>query len=336
MASIRVAINGFGRIGRLVFRAMVQNPEYDVVLINDLSPVDLLATLLQNDSNHGRLEQTVSCDSNFIYVDERRIQFFSEQNVKNLPYTEIAVDFIVDATGVYNTVEKASEHLATGSSATVVITAPSPDVNMFVMGVNHTQYDPEQDRIVSNASCTTNCLAPMAKVLNDSFQIKEGLMTTIHAATATQVVVDSAIGRDKRASRSSFNNIIYSSTGAAKALGKVIPELEGKISGNAVRVPVTNVSVVDLTVRLERSTSLDEIAAKMKEASETYMHGIMGYTEEQLVSTDFNGCPLSSVYDRYAGIQLNPQFFKLVSWYDNEWGYANRCVDLISYMSNAK
>ncbi len=335
MAAIRVAINGFGRIGRLVFRAIVNNPEFEVVLINDLAPIHHLANLFLNDSVHGRLDADVHVDSNFIYVNEKRIQVFAESNPQNIPYSEIAVDYVIEATGHFNTIEEAKKHQAGGAnSAVVIITAPSNDAPMFVMGVNNTSFNKETNRIISNASCTTNCLAPIAKVLNDNFEIIEGLMTTIHAATASQQVVDVAKGRDIRAQRSTLNNIIPSSTGAAKAVGKVIPDLENKLTGMAFRVPVTDVSVVDLTVRLAKSTNLEEIAALMKEASETHMQGILGYTEELLVSSDFIGCPLSAVYDKNAGIQLSPQFFKLVAWYDNEWGYANRCVDLMRYISS--
>lgn len=332
--AVRVAINGFGRIGRMAYRAMVDNPEFDVVFINDTASIESLAPLLQNDSVHGRLSQIVSHDSNFLYVDDVRTQVFAEKDPRKLPCSEIAVDFIVESTGVFTTLENAREHLANGTQARVLITAPSKDAPMYVMGVNHTHYDPEKDQIISNASCTTNCLAPVAKILHDHFGIEEGLMTTVHAVTASQKAVDMAGARDSRASRSLFN-IIPSSTGAAKAVGRVIPDLEGKLTGMAFRVPVPNVSVIDLTVRLSKSTNLDEIAALMKEASETHMQGIMGYTEEPVVSSDFIGCPLSAVYDANACIQLTPQFFKVVAWYDNEWGYANRIVDLMRYMSTS-
>lgn len=334
--AIRVAINGFGRIGRLVMRALLDDPEFDVVCINDIASPQVLAPLLQNDSVHGRLKQTVTCDSNFFYIDNVRTQVFAERDPKNLPWKELAVDFVIESTGLFTTIENASEHLAGGAKVKVLITAPSKDAPMFVMGVNHKHFDPEKHQIVSSASCTTNCLAPVAKVLHDHFGIEEGLMTTVHAATASQKAVDVAGGKDLRASRSVLNNIIPASTGAAKAVGKVIPELEGKLTGMAFRVPISNVSVVDLTVKLSKSTNLDEISALMKEASETYLQGILGYTEEPLVSTDFIGCPLSGVYDKNACIQLNPEFFKIVAWYDNEWGYSNRVVDLMRYISTAK
>ncbi len=328
MTQIRVAINGFGRIGRMVFRALVDNAEFDVCLINDLEPISILAYLLKYDSVHGKLNKEVNYDDNFLYIGEKRVQVFAEKEAKNIPYKEISVDFVIEATGHYTKLEKAKEHLVSGAVSYVMITAPA-DVPMFVMGVNHAMFDREKDTVFSCASCTTNCLAPIAKVLHDNFGIVEGLMTTIHAVTATQKVVDVAGGRDKRACRTALSNMGPSSTGAAKAVGKVIPELEGKLTGTAFRVPVIDVSVVDLTVRLAKSTSLDDISAAMKKASETNLHKILGYTEEELVSTDFIGCPLSAVYDKTAGIQLNPNFFKLVAWYDNEWGYANRCVDLM-------
>ena len=333
MASIRVAINGFGRIGRLVFRALLENKNFDVVLINDLFPPSFLAPLLQSDSVHGRLKQAVTFDANFLFIGDKRIQVFAQKEAKLIPYSEMPVDFVVEASGHYTTLERAKEHLVSGGVGHVVITAPSSDAPMFVMGVNHTHFNKDVDKVVSNASCTTNCLAPIAKILHDHFTIEEGLMTTIHALTAGQKVVDVAGGRDIRACRSALNNIIHSSTGAAKAVGKVIPQLEGKLTGTAFRVPVMDVSVIDLNVRLVKSTNLSEISALMKEASETYMQSIMGYTEEELVSTDFIGCPLSAVYDKTAGIQLSPNFFKLVAWYDNEWGYANRCVDLMHYIA---
>ncbi len=328
MAKIRVAINGFGRIGRMVFRALMDKPEFDVCLINDLVPLSMLAPLLQYDSVHGRLNKKVTYDDHFLYLGEMRIQYVSEKDLKRIPYNEVGVDFVIESTGHYTTLEKAKEHLVSGAVSYVMITAPA-DVPMYVMGVNHKQFDCEKDQVFSSASCTTNCLAPVAKVLHDQFGIVEGLMTTIHALTASQTVVDVAKGRDMRACRAALNNIIPSSTGAAKAVGKVIPELNGKLTGTAFRVPVVDVSVVDLTVRLAKSTNLDEIAVAMKEASETYLKSILGVTEEELVSTDFIGCPLSAVYDVPAGVQLNQNFFKLVAWYDNEWGYANRCVDLM-------
>lgn len=331
MAAIRIGINGFGRIGRLIFRAMLDDPDFDVVFINELAPLETLAPLLQNDSVHGRLSKSVTHDDHFIYTDHKRTQVLKENDPKHIPYSELAVDFIIESTGVFTTLEKAKGHHAGGATGRVLITAPSKDAPMYVVGVNHEEFNPETDQIISAASCTTNCLAPLAKVLHDQFGIVEGLMSTIHAVTAGQKVVDVAGARDVRASRGILNNIIVSSTGAAKAVGKVMKDLEGKLTGTAFRVPIPDVSVVDLTVRLEKSTNLNEISSQMKEASETYLSGILGYTEEPVVSTDFIGCPLSSVYDKTASIELNSYFYKLVAWYDNEWGYANRCVDLIRY-----
>jgi len=333
MGAIRVAINGFGRIGRLVFKKLLSNPRFDIVLINDLASLDVLAYLLQNDSVHGRLNQQVRVDGQVLCVGEKRIQFSSEKDPKNISYRELSVDIVVESTGFFTSKEKAQQHIVAGA-ARVVVTAPSADIPMFVMGVNHHHYNPDFHKVVSNASCTTNCLAPIAKVLHNHFGIVEGLMTTIHAATAKQQVVDTASSGDLRGCRSVFGNIIPSSTGAAKAVGMVLPELNGKLTGMAFRIPSSDVSVVDLTVRLEKGVSYDEIAKAMKDASERDLKGILGYTEEAVVSADFIGCSLSSIFDYEAGIELNKHFHKIVSWYDNEWGYASRVSDLMEYMSS--
>jgi glyceraldehyde 3-phosphate dehydrogenase len=333
--SIRVGINGFGRIGRLVFRVLLENPEFDVVGINDLFPAETLAYLLQNDSVHGRLKSSVRAEGDFLYVNDKKFQIFAHRDPSLLPWDKLAVEVVVESTGLFTTKEKANGHILAGAKS-VVITAPSSDASMFVMGVNHAMYDSKDPdlRVISNASCTTNCLAPIAKVLHEEFEIIEGLMTTVHAVTATQATVDGPSHKDVRGGRGILNNIIPSSTGAASAVGKVIPDLRGKLTGMALRVPVSDVSVVDLTVRLKKKTSLSEIAALMLKKSLGDLKGILGYTEEQLVSSDFIGSPLSAIYDKDASIELNANFFKVIAWYDNEWGYSNRVVDLIRYMQS--
>jgi glyceraldehyde 3-phosphate dehydrogenase len=331
--SIRVAINGFGRIGRLIFRILLEREDFEVVSVNDLFPSDVLAYLLVNDSVHGRLKRSVRAEGNFLYIDEKKVELFSEKDPAKLPWGKQAIDVVVESTGLFTTKEKANAHILAGAQR-VVITAPSQDAKMFVMGVNHKDFDPKdpEQRVVSNASCTTNCLAPIAKVLHEKYKIIEGLMTTVHAVTATQKTVDGPSSKDLRGGRGILNNIIPSSTGAASAVGKVIPELKGKLTGMALRVPITDVSALDLTVRLEKGASHSEIAMAMHEASLQELSGILGYTEEQIVSSDFIGSELSAVYDRDASIELNPNFHKVVAWYDNEWGYSNRVVDLIRYM----
>ncbi|MBM3192724.1 MAG: type I glyceraldehyde-3-phosphate dehydrogenase [Chlamydiae bacterium] len=331
--SIRVAINGFGRIGRLIFRILLEREDFEVVSVNDLFPSDVLAYLLVNDSVHGRLKRSVRAEANFLYIDEKKVELFSEKDPAKLPWGKQAIDVVVESTGLFTTKEKANAHILAGAQR-VVITAPSQDAKMFVMGVNHKDFDPKdpEQRVVSNASCTTNCLAPIAKVLHEKYKIIEGLMTTVHAVTATQKTVDGPSSKDLRGGRGILNNIIPSSTGAASAVGKVIPELKGKLTGMALRVPITDVSALDLTVRLEKGASHSEIAMAMHEASLQELSGILGYTEEQIVSSDFIGSELSAVYDRDASIELNPNFHKVVAWYDNEWGYSNRVVDLIRYM----
>ena len=328
----KVAINGFGRIGRLVCRALLDDPDFEIVLINDLGSPECLAYLLKYDSIHGMVQKHIHADDHFIYIDDKRIHVFSKTDPKDIPYSEIPVDFVIEATGIFTTLEGANRHRTAGAKR-VVISAPS-DAKMFVMGVNHKEYNPTEHMVVSCASCTTNCLAPIAKVLHDNFKIIEGLMTTIHAVTATQKAQDSLSKKDRRGGRAILDNIIPSTTGAAKAVGKIIPSLEGKLTGMAFRVPVSDVSVVDLTVRLEKSTSLKEIANVMQEASRTSLKGILGVTDDPVVSTDFKGCILSSVLDVSASIELNGNFFKLVSWYDNEWGYANRVCDMMRYIAS--
>ncbi len=334
MSTIRVAINGFGRIGRLVFRAGFNNPDIEFVCINDLVSPTAIAYLLKYDSTHGRFAGIVEATEDAIVVNGKNIPCISERNPENLPWKNYNVDYVVECTGIFTTHEGASKHLTAGARR-VVISAPTKDpekVKTLLMGVNHNNFDPSTDRIVSNASCTTNCLAPIAKVINDSFGLSEGLMTTVHAMTATQPTVDGPSHKDLRAGRSAAQNIIPASTGAAKAVTLVLPELQGKLTGMAFRVPTPDVSVVDLTFRTERPTSYEAICAAMKAAAEGSMKGVLGYTEDPVVSTDFTGDTHSSIFDASAGMALNEHFFKVVSWYDNEWGYSNRAIDLILSM----
>lgn len=326
--AIKVGINGFGRIGRNVLRAAVQNFDRDieVVAINDLLEPDYLAYMLKHDSVHGRFDGEVSVDGNHLVVDGKRIRLSQERDPANLKWGEVGVDVVIESTGLFLTKETAQKHIDAGAKK-VILSAPSKDdTPMFVYGVNADKYAGEA--IVSNASCTTNCLAPLAKVLNDKWGIKRGLMTTVHAATATQKTVDGPSNKDWRGGRGILENIIPSSTGAAKAVGKVIPELNGKLTGMAFRVPTSNVSVVDLTVELEKDASYDEIKAEMKAQSEGPLKGILGYTEDKVVATDFRGDARTSIFDADAGIALDDTFVKLVSWYDNEWGYSNKCLEL--------
>ena len=334
MAKIKVGINGFGRIGRLVFRAGLDNENIEFIGINDMITSDYMGYMLKYDSVHGPFKGTVSHTENSIIVNGHEIPVFSEKDPTNLPWGKYDTDFVVESTGLFTTVEKASAHLKAGAKK-VVISAPSADAPMFVMGVNNKEYKPEMN-IVSNASCTTNCLAPLAKVIHDHFGIESGLMTTVHATTATQRTVDGPSVKDWRGGRAAAGNIIPSSTGAAKAVGKVIPELSGKLTGMAFRVPTLDVSVVDLTVNLKTATTYEEICKIIKEASEGELKGILGYTEEAVVSTDFITDSRTSIFDAGAGIMLNDKFAKLVSWYDNEWGYSNKVLDLISYISSVK
>ncbi len=328
---IKVGINGFGRIGRMVFRASVGRDDIEIVAINDLLEVEYLAYMLKYDSVHGRFCGDVSTDNGKLIVNGKEVRVTAETDPSKLAWGDAGVDVVVESTGIFLTSESAQGHIDAGAKK-VVMSAPSKDdTRMFVMGVNSDSYNGEQ--FVSNASCTTNCLAPLAKVLNDSFGIKRGLMTTVHAATATQKTVDGPSRKDWRGGRGILENIIPSSTGAAKAVGKVIPELNGKLTGMAFRVPTSDVSVVDLTVELDNETSYEDICAAMKAASEGPLKGILGYTEENVVATDFRGEVCTSVFDAGAGIQLDKTFVKVVSWYDNEWGYSNKVLDLVARIS---
>ena len=326
----KVGINGFGRIGRLVFRAAMENQKVDVVAINDpFIDLDYMVYMLKYDTVHGRFNGEVSIKGDKLVVNGKEISVFACMNPEEIPWGECGVDFVAEATGVFTTTEKASAHIKAGAKK-VVITAPSADAPMFVMGVNNDKYDSSMT-VISNASCTTNCLAPLAKVVNDKFGLVEGLMTTVHATTATQKTVDGPSKKDWRGGRGAAFNIIPSSTGAAKAVGKVIPELNGKLTGMAFRVPTADVSVVDLTCKLEKSATYDEIVAAIKEAADGELKGILSYTEDAVVSSDFIHDPHTSIFDVKAGIALTDNFVKLVSWYDNEWGYSNKVVDLIAY-----
>jgi glyceraldehyde 3-phosphate dehydrogenase len=329
----KIGINGFGRIGRLVFRVAVENPGLQVVGINDLLDVDYIAYMLKYDSTHGRFKGTVEVKDGNLIVNGQTIRVTAEKNPADLKWGDVNAEYVVESTGLFLTKEKAQGHIDAGAKK-VVMSAPSKDdTPMFVMGVNQDKYSPDM-QFVSNASCTTNCLAPIAKVLHDNFGIKDGLMTTVHAATATQKTVDGPSMKDWRGGRGAYQNIIPSSTGAAKAVGKVIPELNGKLTGMSFRVPTADVSVVDLTVNLEKPASYDQIKAAMKAASEGEMKGILGYTEDAVVSTDFLGDPRTSIFDADAGIALTDSFVKVVSWYDNEWGYSTKVVELIEYMAS--
>jgi len=327
-----IGINGFGRIGRLVLRAALSKGA-SVVAINDpFIPLDYMVYMFKYDSTHGQYKGEVSVSDGKLVIDGKAISIFNEKDPSAIPWGSVGATYVVESTGVFTTLEKASAH-HTGGAEKVVISAPSADAPMFVMGVNHESYSPDM-KVVSNASCTTNCLAPLAKVIHDNYGIEEGLMTTVHAVTATQKTVDGPSGKDWRGGRGASQNIIPSSTGAAKAVGKVIPELNGKLTGMAFRVPTPDVSVVDLTVRLAKGATYEEICAKIKEASEGSMKGFLGYTEDMVVSTDFLGDDRSSIFDAKAGIQLSSTFVKLVSWYDNEFGYSNRVIDLIKFMQS--
>jgi glyceraldehyde 3-phosphate dehydrogenase len=333
--AVKIGINGFGRIGRLVFRAAVNRKDIEIVGINDLAAVDYLAYMLKYDTVHGRFQGDIKIDipNNKLIVNGKSIRVTAEKDPANLKWDEIGAEYIVEATGIFLTKEKAQAHINAGAKY-VVMTGPSKDdTPMFVTGVNEKSYV-KGTQFVSNASCTTNCLAPLAKVLNDKWGIKDGLMTTVHATTATQKTVDGPSAKDWRGGRAASGNIIPSSTGAAKAVGKVIPELNGKLTGMSMRVPTLDVSVVDLTVNLAKPASYAEICAEMKRASEQELKGIVGYTEDAVVSSDFIGCPLTSIFDAKAGIALTDTFVKVVSWYDNEAGYSHKTLDLIEYMAS--
>ncbi len=332
MSTLKIGINGFGRIGRIAFRIASKRNNVEIVAINDLLDVEHLAYLLEYDSVHGKYDGTIEVKNGNLVVNGKEIRITAERNPEELKWDAAGVDVVMDCTGIFTTLDKANAHLVAGAKK-VVISAPSADAPMFVMGVNHTQVK-DSDTIVSNASCTTNCLAPLAKVIDDNFGIEEGLMTTVHAATATQAVVDAPSKKDFRGGRSALNNIIPSSTGAAKAVGKVIPELNGKLTGMAFRVPTADVSVVDLTVRTKKPASFDEVKAVIKKASENELKGVLAYTDEAVVSQDFVGEAHTSTFDSGASIALNDNFFKLVSWYDNEYGYSSKLVDLSTYVGN--
>ncbi|PWY92240.1 glyceraldehyde 3-phosphate dehydrogenase GpdA [Aspergillus heteromorphus CBS 117.55] len=332
MSPTQVGINGFGRIGRIVFRNALEHADVEVVAVNDpFIEIHYAAYMLKYDSTHGRFNGSIETYEEGLIVNGKKIRFFAERDPSAIPWGSAGADYVVESTGVFTTTEKASAHLK-GGAKKVIISAPSADAPMFVMGVNNTSYTKDIN-VLSNASCTTNCLAPLAKVINDNFGIVEGLMTTVHSYTATQKVVDAPSAKDWRGGRTAAQNIIPSSTGAAKAVGKVIPALNGKLTGMAMRVPTSNVSVVDLTCRLEKAASYDQIKKTIKAASEGELKGVLGYTEDDIVSTDLNGDSHSSIFDAKAGIALNENFVKLVSWYDNEWGYSRRVLDLISYIS---
>ena len=333
MNKIKIGINGFGRIGRLVFRAAEKNKNIEVVGINDLIDAEYMSYMLRYDSTHGKFKGSVETKGNDLIVNGNKIRVTNEKNPSYLKWSDIGAEYIVESTGLFLTKDSAKGHIESGAKK-VIISAPSKDdTPMFVMGVNNETYTNDMN-FVSNASCTTNCLAPIAKVLNDNFGIESGLMTTVHAATSSQKIVDSPSRKDWRGGRAAFSNIIPSSTGAAKAVGKVIPSLDGKLTGMAFRVPTVDVSVVDLTVNLVNKTSYDEICDAMKKASQNDLNGILGYTNEPVVSTDFMGDSRTSIFDAGAGIMLNETFVKLVSWYDNEWGYSSKVIELIEYMNS--
>ena len=331
--SIKIGINGFGRIGNLAFQAALEKKEVEVVAINDpFIAADYMAYMVKYDTVHGRFEGTVEGKDNELVVNGKSIKVFNEMEPKNIPWGELGVEYVLECSGVFTTTEKANGHLE-GGAKKVIISAPSKDAPMFVMGVNNETYDPSMN-IISNASCTTNCLAPLAKIINDKFGIKEGLMTTVHSTTATQKTVDGSSKKYLRAGRAASANIIPSSTGAAKAVGKVIPSLNGKLTGMSFRVPTVDVSVVDLTCNLEKPATYEEICAEVKRASENEMKGIVEYVDEPVVSSDFIHDAHTSIFDSEAGIQLTDTFVKLVAWYDNEWGYSNKLVDLLIYISS--
>ena len=335
MAKIKVGINGFGRIGRLVFRAAINNPNIEIVGINDLIEVDYMAYMLKYDSTHGQFKGTIEVKDGQLVVNGSAIRVTAERDPANLKWNEVAAEYVVESTGLFLTLDTAQKHIDAGAKR-VILSAPAKDETpTFVMGVNNKTYSKDMT-IVSNASCTTNCLAPIAKVLNDKFGVIEGLMTTVHAATATQKTVDGPSAKDWRGGRGAYQNIIPSSTGAAKAVGLVIPELKGKLTGMSFRVPTADVSVVDLVVRLAKPASMAAIKAAMKEAADGELKGILGYTEDAVVSNDFLGDARTSIFDADASISLNDNFAKIVSWYDNEWGYSNKVVELIQYMDTVK
>lgn len=332
MAPVKVGINGFGRIGRIVFRNAIEHDDINIVAVNDpfIEP-HYAAYMLKYDSTHGQFKGTIETSNEGLVVNGKTVKFYQKKDPSEIPWSETGAYYIVESTGVFTTTEKAKAHIK-GGAKKVVISAPSADAPMYVMGVNEKTYKSDVE-VISNASCTTNCLAPLAKVINDEFTIIEGLMTTIHSYTATQKTVDGPSSKDWRGGRTAAQNIIPSSTGAAKAVGKVIPELNGKLTGMSMRVPTSNVSVVDLTCRIEKGATYDEIKTAIKKAADGPLKGILAYTEDEVVSTDLNGDTHSSIFDAKAGISLNKNFVKLVSWYDNEWGYSRRVLDLLAYIA---
>ena len=332
MKKIKVGINGFGRIGRLVLRAIAQRNDIQVVGVNDpFLDLEYAKYLFEYDSIHGKFEGNVKVKDGLLVVNNNKINFYTEKDPSLIPWKECGAEYIVESTGVFTSYEKAEAHLKAGAKK-VIVSAPGKEMPMFVMGVNNNEYTKDMN-IVSNASCTTNCLAPLAKVVNDVFGIEEGLMTTVHSTTATQLTVDGSSKKDWRGGRAASYNIIPSSTGAAKAVGVVIQELAGKLTGMSMRVPTLDVSVVDLTVKLKKETTYDKICKAIKKASENELNGILGYTNESVVSSDFIGDPRTCIFDEKAGIMLSPKFVKLVAWYDNEWGYSNKVVDLVTHMA---
>ncbi|WP_428994194.1 type I glyceraldehyde-3-phosphate dehydrogenase [Buchnera aphidicola] len=324
--AIKIGINGFGRIGRIVFRLAQLRSDIEVVGINDLLEIKYIAYMLKLDSTHGRFNGSIEVQDKHIIVNNKKIRIFSEKKPENIDWKQLSVDVVIESTGIFLTTESAFKHIISGAKKVVITAPPKDNTPMFVNGVNFDKY--ENEKVVSNASCTTNCLAPLAMIIHQSFGIEEGLMTTVHATTATQKTVDSPSQKDWRGGRGALQNIIPSSTGAAIAVGKVLPELSGKLTGIAFRVPTANVSVVDLTVRLKKSTTYNTICRTIKLASQTYMRGIVGYSEEDVVSTDFNGSQITSIFDASAGLSLNSKFFKLIAWYDNETGYSSKVLDL--------
>jgi glyceraldehyde 3-phosphate dehydrogenase len=334
MTKIKVGINGFGRIGRIAFRVMMQKPDVQVVGINDLLDAEYMAYMLKYDSTHGKFKGEVKVENGHLVVNGNTIRVTAEKSPANLKWNEVGADYVIESTGLFLTQDTANQHIQAGAKKVVMSAPPKDETPMFVMGVNNHKLTKDLN-IVSNASCTTNCLAPLTKVLHDNFGIVEGLMTTVHAVTATQKTVDGPSMKDWRGGRGAYQNIIPSSTGAAKAVTKVIPELKGKLTGMSFRVPTADVSVVDLTCRLEKATDYEAIKAVMKNASETSLKGILGYTEDEVVSTDFIGDAHISIFDAKAGIMLNPNFVKVVAWYDNEWGYSTKLVELIEYIAKS-
>ncbi|CUR53168.1 type I glyceraldehyde-3-phosphate dehydrogenase [Buchnera aphidicola] len=327
---IKIAINGFGRIGRMILRLALKCSNIKIIAINDIINISYIKYLIKYDSTHGLFKDKIKTFENYLLIKNQKIQIFSENNPQNLPWKKLNIDVVIESTGIFLTKELASQHILAGAKKVILTGPPKDNIPMFVRGVNFNEYNGE--KIVSNASCTTNCLAPLSKILNDEFEIIEGLMTTVHATTATQKTVDSVSIRDWRGGRSVLQNIIPASTGAAQAVGKILPILNNKITGIAFRVPVLNVSVVDFTVRLLKNITYQNICEVIKEASETYMKDVIGYTEEEVVSSDFNGSILTSIFDSKAGLSLNKNFFKLISWYDNEMGYSSKVLDLTKWI----